>query len=121
MLSCTSTQKDYETARTEIDNALELDQSNANAHYLSGYIKSMRIQDRPSALEEFKKAAELDPDHYNAQRLLGILAVDFGNYKLAANAYSQLVRLRPYEPSYRSKLGDAYSETGEIDKASRGI
>jgi tetratricopeptide (TPR) repeat protein len=110
-------QKDYETARTEIDNALELNQSNANAHYLSGYIKSMKIQDRPGAIEEFKKAAELDPDHYNAQRLLGVLAFDFGNYKLAANAYSQLVRLRPYEPSYRYRLGVAYSESGETGKA----
>lgn len=110
-------QKDYETARTEIDNALVLDQSNANAHYLSGYIKSMKIQDRPGALEEFKKAAELNPDHYNAQRLLGILAFDSGNFKLAANAYSQLVRLRPYEPSYRYRLGYAYSESGEADKA----
>jgi tetratricopeptide (TPR) repeat protein len=110
-------QKDYETARTEIDNALELDTSNANAHYFSGYIKSMKIQDRPVALEEFKKAAELDPDHYNAQRLLGVLAFDFGNFKLAANAYSQLVRLRPYEPSFRYRLGVAYSESGEADKA----
>jgi tetratricopeptide (TPR) repeat protein len=110
-------QKDYETARTEIDNALELDQSNAEAHYLSGYIKSIKIQDRPSALEEFRKAAELSPDHYNAQRFLALLAFDFGNFKLAANAYSQLTRLRPYEPSYRFKLGETYSKLGETDKA----
>jgi tetratricopeptide (TPR) repeat protein len=110
-------QKDYETARTEIDNALELDQSNADAHYLSGYIKSIKIQDRPGALEEFRKAAELNPDHYNAQRFLALLAFDFGNFKLAANAYSQLTRLRPYEPNYRSKLGETYSKLGEMDKA----
>ena len=109
--------KDYDTAKSEIDTAIELDPSNADAYYLSGYLKSTKEQDRLGALAEFKKATELDPDNYNAQRFLGILALDAENYKLAANAYSQLVRLRPYEPDFRYRLGIAYSESGEVDKA----
>lgn len=109
--------KDYDTAKTEVDTAIELNSSNATAHYLSGYLKSIKGQDKSGAIVEFKKATELNPDLYNAQRFLGLLAFDVEDYKLAASAYSQLTRLRPYEPDYRYRLGVAYSELGEAHKA----
>ena len=108
---------DYETAKSAIKTAIELNPSNANAYYLGGYIKLKKDQDKQGALAEFKKATELNPELFNAQRSLGYLALDAGDYKIAANAYSQVVKLRPYESDYRYRLGFAYTKLGEINKA----
>jgi tetratricopeptide (TPR) repeat protein len=107
----------YEKAKSAVETALELDPASANAHFLSGLLKYRKEQDKLNALAEFKKAAELNPDHPKAQLLLASLAYEFADYRLAANAYAHVVKLRPYDPEYRYKLGVSYSEYGDIDKA----
>jgi tetratricopeptide (TPR) repeat protein len=109
--------EDYDTAIPAAKSAVELDPSNADAYYFSGYIKFRKLQDKLGALADFRKAAELEPDHLKANVYLGYLALDSQNYKLASSAYARMVKLRPYDPDIRSKLALSYSLSGEINKA----
>jgi len=111
------TLESYSKAKTAVEIALDLNPSSADAHFLLGRMKYLREQDRKGALEEFRKAAESDPEHLKAQLYLASLAYDAGENALAADAYSHLVRLTPYNPELRYKLGISYSKMGEINKA----
>lgn len=108
---------DHETAQSAADTALELGPTNADAHFWVGLFKYTKGQDKQGALAEFKKATELEPEHFKAQLYLASLAMDAKDYKLAANAYSQMLKIQPYNPELRYRLGFAYSKYGEINKA----
>lgn len=109
--------EDYDAAISAADSAVELDPSNADAYYFSGYLKLRKSQDKVGALADFKKAAELEPNHLKANLYLGTLALESGNYRLASNAYAKMVKLRPYDPELRYRLAFSYSSSGEGIKA----
>jgi tetratricopeptide (TPR) repeat protein len=111
------TTEDYDTAISAANSAVELDPSNADAYYFSGYLKIRKSQDKVGALADFRKATELEPDHLNANRYLGILALESGDYRLASIAYAKMVKLRPYDPELRYRLALSYSSSGEVNKA----
>ncbi len=114
---------DIANARSEIDMALKLDPDNADAHFLLGSIKYSAVRGTQDtrllteAIEEFKSAVKSDPEHLKAQYYLASLSYQIGDYAQAAQSYAEMIKLRPYEPDIRFRLGVSYSEIGEINKA----
>ena len=109
--------EDYKNALSAASLAIELDPSNADAYYFSGYIKLRSSQDKVGAMADFKKAADINPDHLKANFYLGYLAFESENYKLASTAYSRMTKLKPYDPEIRYKLALSYSLSGDVNKA----
>lgn len=114
---------DVVNARNEIDIALDLDPDNADAHFLLGSIKYSTVRGTQDtkllmeAINEFKLAVKSDPEHLKAQYYLASLSYQIGDYAQAAQSYAEMIKLRPYEPDIRFRLGVSYSEIGEINKA----
>jgi tetratricopeptide (TPR) repeat protein len=69
------------------------------------------------AVEEFKKAIELLPDHAESHYNLGKVYLDLRDYKNAATEF--LFAIQYDKDSYKAifGLGNTYSETGQYDKA----
>lgn len=109
--------EDYKNALSAASLAIELDPSNADAYYFSGYIKLRNSQDKVGAMADFKKATDINPDHLKSNFYLGYLAFESENYKLASVAYSRMVKLKPYDPDIRYKLALSYSFSGDVNKA----
>jgi len=69
------------------------------------------------AVDEFKKAIELSPDHAESHYNLGIVYSDLLDYKNAATEF--LLAIQYDKDSYKAMfgLGNTYSKTGQYDKA----
>ena len=100
----------------ECEKALQLNPRNADAHYLLGILKSIQGR-RQDAISELKMAAELKPEHLDAQHRLATLLFKAQDYGGAARAYSEVVKLKPYDHELRNMLGRSYSMSGETEKA----
>ncbi len=87
-----------QAALVALADAAGLDPSNAEPHAAAGGIllNANRVDE---AVEEFRKAAALDPHHSTYQTALGVaLSRQSGGAREAAAAFQEAVRLRPMEP-----------------------
>ena len=112
---------DYREVVTACKESLRLNPQNADAHYslALSYLSSAQGDRRflRGAIEEFKETAELNPEHLGAQSYLARFLFQDKDYSGASEAYSEIVKLRPYDPKLRNRLGISYSGAGEIAKA----
>ena len=110
--------KDFRGSMSACRRALVLNPKNVEAHYLAGILNLLRLdpRGRRDAIAEFKKAVELNPEHLGAQSRLASMLYEQGDYKGAAAAYEELVKIRPYDPRLRFRLGFCYSKIGEAVK-----
>jgi tetratricopeptide (TPR) repeat protein len=109
--------EDFSGALSACERSLKLNPDNAETHYLLGFLKVNWERDQRGAIDEFKRAAELNPEHIGAQYRLASLLFREGDYSEAARAYSEMVKLRPYDPKLRYKLGYSYLKSGETAEA----
>ncbi len=97
-----------ELAESILDQALEVDQRNAELHYLQGE----RLRSEPGRLREsmteFRRAVELRPDYAEARIALGIQFLNGGNYKDALSHFEAASNLVPTLAAVHLNLGDAY-------------
>ena len=82
-------------------------------------------QNWQQAITEFQKVTEIDPNHVNAHRYIGELALLKGNYPLAVEAFKSLTRIMPYQPRFYLKLCQAYQrsdqKTEAVEAAERAV
>ena len=69
------------------------------------------------AIAEFQKVTELDPDHVNAYRYIGEIALLKQEHDLAVQAFKALTRIMPYQTTFYLRLGKSYQETGQNTEA----
>lgn len=97
-----------ELAESILDQALEVDQRNAELHYLQGE----RLRSEPGRLREsmteFRRAVELRPDYAEARIALGIQLLNGGNYNDALLHFEAASRLVPTLAAVHLNVGDAY-------------
>ncbi|MFC1713711.1 tetratricopeptide repeat protein [Candidatus Poribacteria bacterium] len=96
--------------------ALKLNPDNADAHFWLGRVELVRRREQ-EAISAFEKATEINPEHLTAQRYLSSLLFSRNDFEGAARSYSAVVRLIPYDPRLRNRLGVSYSQIGETAKA----
>jgi tetratricopeptide (TPR) repeat protein len=73
------------------------------------------------AIEWFRKAVTINPNHWRAQFNLGYAAFGLGRYDEALEALLQAVALNPDDPYGHSNLGRLLLHFGEEDEAIRHL
>ena len=122
--------QDIKAAEKAARRAIELgkqDESSENPepHFLLGQIllkhrsniSQSKTPEWREAIAEFQKVIELDPDHVNAYRYIGEIALLKQEHDLAVQAFKALTRIMPYQTTFYLRLGKSYQETGQNTEA----
>jgi tetratricopeptide (TPR) repeat protein len=96
-----------ELADSILEQALAVDGNNAELHYLRGkrFSDEKRLAD---ALNEFRKATELDPDNADARMELALRLLAGANYDEALQQLQVVAKLAPKLVEVQLALGEAY-------------
>ena len=91
-------EKNYEKAKIEIKNVLQIDPKYAEAYYLMG-----RLNDKErafgKAISNYKKALELNPDHVEAKVKLAVIYVIAGTEDYISKAKKLLGEVKVLDPN----------------------
>jgi adenylate cyclase len=100
-----------------LQKAITLDDTNAQAHSLLGWIFSMTRQ-YDKAVAEGEKAVALDPNSADAHMYFGKILTFDGRYKESIPELQTAIRLNPIPPNlYLYSLGISYALTGQYNEA----
>lgn len=112
--SSTRSKADSKTAHPEIDPTLAYIQnrrSDAIKHYNTA--SALDLDGKPDeALEEYRRALELDDKLYAAWNNMGRILMSKGNYADAVSAYQIASGIEPTDPRPEFNIGIAYKEVG---------
>jgi len=107
-----------EQAKTELQEELAIDPSDAGAEYVSGEL-AHQTQDLPEAVRHFTRATELDASFADAWLGLGTSLLEEKEYHAALDPLQTAVRLAPENPAGHYALATAYARTGNKEAAER--
>ncbi len=109
--------KDYHSAIQTCKFITKLNPGYAQAYsYMGMSYKELQMWDE--ALENFKIAVSLNPEHYPWNWInIGDILINLGRYAEAVEALNEGLKLLPNDSFAHTCLGKAYSGLGEIDKA----
>ena len=105
-----------ELAQSILEQALAIDASNAEGHFLRGQMYEAEHQLQP-AITSYRRAVELSRDYADARMRLGILMLGGANYDEAVQQFEAVAHLVPDLMSVHLNLGDAYRSTKQWTKA----
>jgi predicted O-linked N-acetylglucosamine transferase (SPINDLY family) len=78
------------------------------------YHQSGQLQ---AAEQLYRQILEVEPNHPEALRLLGVAACQVGNYRQAIDCIGRAISLSPYVAAYHLDLGNALMEERRLDEA----
>lgn len=87
-------EQNYEKAKVELKNVLQIDPKQAEAYYLVGYIEEKK-QNWPQAFGNYSKAVELNPEYIDARAKLGRLYLLSGNLDKAVEMTEYILTKQP--------------------------
>jgi tetratricopeptide (TPR) repeat protein len=103
-------------AIAELDDAISLDPTNADAYNQRGYLR-FEEGNLEQAYADFNKAIDLDPTHAVAFFNRANVRFELGGYQWAITDYDQAIALDPdYHVAYNNR-GNARRRLGDIDGA----
>lgn len=105
-----------ELAESILDQALAIETSNAELHFLKGRQQQQAGQLGP-ALASFRRAVELRPDYADARMALALQLLAGANYQEAVQQFEAVSRLVSGRPEVHLGLGNAYRSTKQWQKA----
>jgi tetratricopeptide (TPR) repeat protein len=73
--------------------------------------------DRQSAIANFRRSIDLDPEMFESLNNLGTVYFDSGNYQQAEGLFSSALRLRPQAVAARYNLALSYAHQGKFAEA----
>lgn len=101
---------DQPGAMMSLGHALQINDRDAEAHYLFGLTLGARNQDQ--ALKEFQLSAQLDPKYLPPRLLIGKIDLGTGRFSEAAAALEEARLLAPEEPELIALWADAQVKSG---------
>jgi tetratricopeptide (TPR) repeat protein len=107
-----------ERARKEFLNELEIDPSNATAHYILGEL-ARRDQRCDEAISRFSQAAKLNPNFAEAYLGWGLCLVTVKKYEEAISPLRTGERLMPENPEVHHTLATALERSGHKEEAEK--
>lgn len=107
-----------ELANSILDQAIAIDSTNAELHYLNG-VRLAENNQLAQALAEYRRAVELRPDYVDARMRLGLQLLAGANYTEAVTQFEAVRALVPDRFEVHLNLGDAYRSTKQYDLAKR--
>lgn len=96
---------DNESAAKDVDEML----AQAIAHHRDGELTK--------AEWAYEALLQLDPDHIDANHLLGVVAHQMGNTPLAIERINKSLNLRPEQPGALNNLGNIYAAAERLEEA----
>ncbi len=106
-----------ELAKTILDQALSIDDNDAQLHFIKGTMLREQPNGLRLAMEEFSRAVQLRPDYAEARMALGIQQLAGGNYTEAVQNFEAAQRLAPSLVPVHLNLAEAYRSTKQWEKA----
>ncbi len=106
-----------ELAEAVIAQALEVDESEAELHYLKGRMLLDETGRLREALSEFRRAVQLRPDYVEARIALGNQLLSGANYEDALIQFKAAVQLSPTLVEVHLNLGDAHRANSQWSEA----
>ena len=117
-------QADYDKARIEFRNVLQIDPKNADAYYLSGLLEEKQ-NNGAKAFGNYSKVLELNPEHLDAKARLGKMYLLSNDTAKAEKMVGDILAKRPADPAAHTlkaalmaRKGDA---VGAVQEASQVI
>ena len=117
-------QADYEKARIEFKNVLQINPKNADAYYMSGLMEEQQ-NNWPKAYGNYSKALELNPEHLDAKAKLGKIYLLSNDAVKAEKMVNEILAKKPADPAAHTlkaalmaRKGD---DAGAIQEASQVI
>jgi tetratricopeptide (TPR) repeat protein len=107
-----------ELARLALENARQAHAADASVWHRLGFVE-LALGSRPQALESWRKAAELRPDHVEAHANQGVMLVETGDYPAAVRALEAALRHAPRSAAAWLDLGNAQRGSRRFDEALR--
>ncbi|MEM7609749.1 MAG: tetratricopeptide repeat protein, partial [Myxococcota bacterium] len=110
-----------ELAQSILDQALAVDDENAELHFLKGTMLRGEAGRSGDALNEFRRAVQLRPDYTDARMALGLALLAGGNYQEALQNFQAAANLAPQLVAVHLNLADAYRATKQWTKAKQSF
>jgi type IV pilus assembly protein PilF len=116
-------QGDYKSAYAEFQQAVQLDDTLADAHNGLGLLLHLNYQKLPESEAQYKRALELQPTFPEAHVNLGNLYLDEGRYDEAIVQYEIALNDMLYRTPHfaQSNLGWALYKKGQTEKAIESV
>ncbi len=108
--------QDYKPALNFLNEAIEIDPYNAEAHLLKGVVIRDGVRDTNLALTFIQRATELDQEYVEALDLMGVMLADKED-TLAPYYYKRILNIDPERWDIYYKLGVYYMNQDEINRA----
>lgn len=105
-----------ELAESILEQALGIDASNAELHFLKGRVQLGQNQ-LAQAMQSFRRAVELRPDFADARMALALQMLAGANYTEAVQQFEAVSRLVAGVPEVQLGLGNAYRATKQWEKS----
>jgi tetratricopeptide (TPR) repeat protein len=109
-------------ARGDLDQAIALDQNNADSYYRRGNLRNQQ-GDQSGALADYTQAIELNPEHQNAHFNRGVVRNATGDRAGAEADFAAAIQLDPTDVvayysrgAVRRSLGDAQGTFADFDQ-----
>ena len=109
-------EKKYELARDVLDNAAAIEPKNAEIANAQGFIH-LAMDQKPLALEDFKKACALGPLFAEAHNNLGALYNEASDFEAATAELVQAVKIEPDRAAMWLNLGNAHRGAKRYEEA----
>lgn len=71
----------------------------------------------PEAETVYRRILDFEPDHADANHMLGVIALQVGNHDLAVQLITKAIRTNPRAAAYHCNLGNALHEQGLFEEA----
>jgi len=105
-------------AKTAATQALELDDSLAEAHATLGNIKTHYDWDWPTAEREYRRAIELNPQYATAHHWYGLFNAAMGRFEEAEKEFRRALEIDPFSLIINTAFGNAvYFFSRQYDRA----
>lgn len=105
---------EYREAAIQYQNAIQVDQNFAEAHYRLGLTAS-KLQQWPAAAQEYLRVVQINPDHASARLALANLLLDHSTqYAEAKEQLDWLQQKQPHSPDYLLALAKYCDATKDV-------
>ena len=104
--------EEWELARAEFEDAVKLDENNAEAWAWLGEVEQKSAGDE--ALTHLDRALELDPNSSVVRGLRGLYFQRIGNHRQALIEFQSAAKLDPGNPAWYVSIGDEFSQLGDL-------
>jgi adenylate cyclase len=109
--------KSWSNIKTLSLRALEIDEMDADAHALQGWIKSLYEYNWKEAERHYKRAIELNPGNGDIHHIYAMYLTGMGRANEAIEIMKHGVKLDPFSVYYNAALSHCYYFMGQFDKA----